>query len=189
MSIKFLVHTRNKIKVCALVCVWAVLTTSQTDIMCHVSNPWSDETSLHRVPELTMFVARLTDLSVILSYFTLYILIILLTPKLNHFLSLIQSILNNHLHIIQFLWPVTPLPASHMTLTAFWWMCHISPLCLVGQLAFYCLCLAFTKISTTGDTITSVGPLGDPSASAITPFCLNRCSVSKRNNTWCENKE
>lgn len=43
MSIKFLVHTRNKIKVCALVCVSAGLTTSQTDLR-HVSNLWIDET-------------------------------------------------------------------------------------------------------------------------------------------------
>lgn len=30
-------------------------------------------------------------------------------------------------HYSTFPWPLTPLPASHMTLTAFWWMCHFSP--------------------------------------------------------------
>lgn len=60
-------------------------------------------------------------------------------------------------------------------------------LCLVGPSAFYCLCLVFTKISTTGDTLTSPGPLRDPSASAITPFFLNWCWVSKCNNSHNNN--
>lgn len=93
MSIKFLVHTRNKINVCALVCVSAVLTTNLVTRQTSCATPqiygvMRLETSLHSILEITMTVARLTDLSVILSYFTLYILIILLTPKLNHFLSI-----------------------------------------------------------------------------------------------------
>lgn len=50
------------------------------------------------------------------------------------------------------------------------------PLCPTVPLAFYCLCLVFTRISMAGGTLAS-------SASAIMAFCLNWYSVSKSNNT------